>query len=135
MGVTAAVALRQGGGEVEQLLAALDPATPVPVLLELLDTGGGMGIDYGEGCEARPADFVRAAVEEGPLVCPRTKINGDCPVAIAALDVIDGVAKRVDKAVRASLAALSLADLVKQLPGDLKPACAEAQPASPTLAA
>ncbi len=80
-------------------------------------------------------DQVRAAVEEGPLVCPRTKSNGDCPVAIAALDVIDGVAKRVDKAVRASLAALSLADLVKQLPGDLKPACAEAQPASPTLAA
>ena len=30
---------RQGGSEVEQLLAALDPATPVPVLLELLDTG------------------------------------------------------------------------------------------------
>lgn len=32
--------------------------------LELLDTGGGMGIDYGDGCEARPADFVRAAIEE-----------------------------------------------------------------------
>jgi len=30
---------RQGGGEVEQLLAALDPKTPVPTLLELLDTG------------------------------------------------------------------------------------------------
>jgi hypothetical protein len=30
---------RRGGSEVEQLLAALDPATPVPVLLELLDTG------------------------------------------------------------------------------------------------
>lgn len=30
---------RRGGSEVEQLLAALDPSTPVPVLLELLDTG------------------------------------------------------------------------------------------------
>lgn len=30
---------REGGGEVEQLLAALDPATPVATLLELLDTG------------------------------------------------------------------------------------------------
>jgi hypothetical protein len=30
---------RQGGREVEQLLAALEPATPVETLLELLDTG------------------------------------------------------------------------------------------------
>ncbi len=32
--------------------------------LELLDTGGGMGIDYGDGCAARPADFVGAAALE-----------------------------------------------------------------------
>ncbi len=30
--------------------------------LSLLDLGGGMGIDYGEGCGARPADFVAAAI-------------------------------------------------------------------------
>jgi diaminopimelate decarboxylase len=30
--------------------------------LEFVDTGGGFGIDYGEGCAARPADFVRAAL-------------------------------------------------------------------------
>lgn len=29
--------------------------------LELVDTGGGFGIDYGEGCAVRPADFIRAA--------------------------------------------------------------------------
>lgn len=29
--------------------------------LELVDTGGGFGIDYGEGCPARPADFIRGA--------------------------------------------------------------------------
>ncbi len=28
--------------------------------LAFVDTGGGFGIDYGEGCPARPADFIRA---------------------------------------------------------------------------
>ncbi|MBX3232697.1 MAG: diaminopimelate decarboxylase [Labilithrix sp.] len=28
--------------------------------LELVDTGGGFGIDYGEGCPVTPADFIRA---------------------------------------------------------------------------
>jgi diaminopimelate decarboxylase len=28
--------------------------------IELVDTGGGFGIDYGEGCPVRPADFIRA---------------------------------------------------------------------------
>src|SRR5262249_54964114 len=31
--------------------------------LEFVDTGGGFGIDYGAGCAARPADFVRAAID------------------------------------------------------------------------
>ena len=31
--------------------------------LALLDMGGGFGVDYGEGCPARPADFARAAVQ------------------------------------------------------------------------
>src|SRR5207302_962493 len=31
------------------------------VKLAFVDTGGGFGIDYGDGCPARPADFVRAA--------------------------------------------------------------------------
>ncbi|MCC6918832.1 MAG: Rrf2 family transcriptional regulator [Alphaproteobacteria bacterium] len=80
-------------------------------------------------------DQVRGAVDEGPLVCARTKINSDCPVAVAALDVIDSVSKRVDGAVRDSLALLTLADLVKQLPDSLTQACAATPPASPTLAA
>lgn len=28
--------------------------------LEFVDTGGGFGIDYGDGCPVRPADFIRA---------------------------------------------------------------------------
>jgi diaminopimelate decarboxylase len=32
--------------------------------LKYVDTGGGFGIDYGAGCEAKPADFVRAARAE-----------------------------------------------------------------------
>ena len=32
--------------------------------LTFVDTGGGFGVDYGEGCRARPADFVRAAQGE-----------------------------------------------------------------------
>lgn len=96
--------------------------------------GANGGVWLARAPEGIAMDEVREAVEEGSLVCPRTKINGDCPVAVAALDVIDGVAKRVDKAVRASLAALNLADLVKQLPGDPTQACAEVRPASPTLA-
>lgn len=59
---------------------------------------------------------IRQAVDGGSVVCPRANINGDCPVAVAALDVIDGVAKRIDGAVQASLASLTLSDLVKQLP-------------------
>ncbi|MDF2696021.1 MAG: Diaminopimelate decarboxylase, partial [Labilithrix sp.] len=30
-------------------------------VLEMVDTGGGFGIDYGNGCPVRPADFIRAA--------------------------------------------------------------------------
>jgi diaminopimelate decarboxylase len=32
--------------------------------LAFVDTGGGFGIDYGQGCAARPADFVRAVRAE-----------------------------------------------------------------------
>lgn len=30
--------------------------------LEFVDTGGGFGIDYGDGCPVRPADFIRATL-------------------------------------------------------------------------
>jgi diaminopimelate decarboxylase len=39
-------------------------ALPDRGALRFLDTGGGFGIDYGEGCLVTPADFVRAALEE-----------------------------------------------------------------------
>ena len=61
-------------------------------------------------------DCIRQAVDGGPMVCLRANVNGDCPVAVAALDVIDGVSKRIDGAVKASLASLTLSDLVRQLP-------------------
>jgi diaminopimelate decarboxylase len=32
--------------------------------LRFLDTGGGFGIDYGEGCPPRPADFIKAVRKE-----------------------------------------------------------------------
>jgi diaminopimelate decarboxylase len=32
--------------------------------LAFVDTGGGFGVDYGDGCSVRPADFVRAARAE-----------------------------------------------------------------------
>lgn len=92
---------RQGGGEVEQLLAALDPATPVPVLLELLDTG---------------VAYVRRRVAGHPSL-PETVTDdlarsGTRPMRIAvaanpALSpiAIDVLAHDEDAAVRATLAA------------------------------
>ena len=60
-------------------------------------------------------DCVRQAVDDGPVVCCRTNLNDDCPVAQAAAGVINGVAQRVDGAIRASLATLTLADLVVEM--------------------
>ena len=60
-------------------------------------------------------DCIRQAVDGGPVVCSRANVNNNCPVAVAALGVIDGVSKRVDGAVRASLSQLTLSDLVSQM--------------------
>jgi Rrf2 family protein len=60
-------------------------------------------------------DAVRDAVGEGPAVCPRKSVNRACPIAVAALDVIDGLSARMDEALKASLARLTLADLIKDL--------------------
>ncbi|MFT3810457.1 MAG: Rrf2 family transcriptional regulator [Micropepsaceae bacterium] len=66
--------------------------------------------------DAIALDGVRQAVDGSSLVCSRANVNNECPVAVAALGVIDGVAKRVNGAVNASLAELTLKDLVAQLP-------------------
>jgi Rrf2 family protein len=66
-------------------------------------------------------DCVRQAVDDNPVVCCRTNINDDCPMAQAAAGVIDTVSKRVDGAIRASLATLTLDDLVKQLAAPAAP--------------
>ncbi|HEU4536540.1 MAG TPA: diaminopimelate decarboxylase [Polyangiaceae bacterium] len=46
----------------ERLCEAARARPAVGAGLEFLDFGGGFGVDYGEGCAAEPADFVRAAV-------------------------------------------------------------------------
>ena len=63
-------------------------------------------------------DGVRQAVDGQSVVCSRANVNNDCPVAVAALGVIDGVAKRVDGAVRTALAEMTLSDLVRQQPDE-----------------
>jgi DNA-binding IscR family transcriptional regulator len=60
-------------------------------------------------------DAVRDAAGEGPAVCPRKAVNRACPIAVAALDVIDGLSARMDAALKASLARLTLADLIQDL--------------------
>lgn len=92
---------RQGGGEVEQLLAALDPATPVAVLLELLDTG---------------VAYVRRRVAAHPAlpvaVTDALARTGTRPMRIAVAAnpslgpiAVDALSHDSDAAVRAALAA------------------------------
>lgn len=71
--------------------------------------------------EAIALDGVRQAVDGQSVVCSRANVNNDCPVAVAALGVIDGVAKRVDGAVQTALAQMTLSDLVRQLPDEKSP--------------
>ncbi|MFO1235842.1 MAG: Rrf2 family transcriptional regulator [Alphaproteobacteria bacterium] len=77
------------------------------------------GANGGVWLARKPADIaldcVRQAVDDNPVVCCRANVNSDCPVAQAAAGVIDGVARRVDGAIRASLASLTLADLTGQM--------------------
>lgn len=62
--------------------------------LEFVDTGGGFGIDYGEGCPVRPADFIRATraaqrahgLEDLALFCePGRALVGAYGVLLAAI--------------------------------------------------
>lgn len=46
-----------------QLVRGLRDGGKLPALA-FVDTGGGFGVDYGQGCALRPADFVRAARAE-----------------------------------------------------------------------
>lgn len=45
-------------------LFAISAGLPERANFRFLDTGGGFGVDYGEGCNASPADFIRVAREE-----------------------------------------------------------------------
>ena len=49
----------EGGAKV--LFSLAKDALARGIALDYVDTGGGFGIDYGGGCAARPADFVRKA--------------------------------------------------------------------------
>ena len=46
--------------EAARVLFDLTKSVRARFALSFVDTGGGFGIDYGEGCTTRPADFVRA---------------------------------------------------------------------------
>ena len=46
------------------LLAFAEDRARTPHPLRFVDTGGGFGIDYGAGCESRPADFAREIARE-----------------------------------------------------------------------
>lgn len=69
----------------EILLAIAVERRRAGAALELIDFGGGFGIDYGGGCPAKPADFARAAVEllEGSELCGTRLVvePGRCLVA------------------------------------------------------
>ncbi len=60
-------------------------------------------------------DEVRRAAGDGPAVCRRDKVNHACPIAVAALDVIDDLSKRMEGAVEGALARLTLGDLAGAL--------------------
>lgn len=62
--------------------------------LEFVDSGGGFGIDYGDGCPVRPADFVRAARKEQAAaglahlhihIEPGRSLVGACGVLVASI--------------------------------------------------
>jgi DNA-binding IscR family transcriptional regulator len=87
----------------------------------ILDTRPGAhgGVWLSRQAKEISLDCIRQAVAGGPVVCSRANVNNDCPVAVAALGVIDGVSKRIDGAVRASLSQLNLSDLVGQMKAGL----------------
>ncbi|MBP9112525.1 MAG: diaminopimelate decarboxylase [Polyangiaceae bacterium] len=43
---------------------ALELPEPLRSTLQTIDTGGGFGIDYGEGCDVRPKHFIEAVVQK-----------------------------------------------------------------------
>ena len=103
---------RQGGGEVEQLLAALDAATPVPQLLELLDTGVAYVRRRVAAHPALPVDVTDELARTGTRPM-RTAAAANPSLSPIAVDVL---ARDEDAAVRAELAtnpALTPAVLVR----------------------
>lgn len=58
--------------------ALLEVAVGLRRPLDFIDFGGGFGIDYGKGCDAKPADFARAAarlVAASPLAGTRITVE------------------------------------------------------------
>lgn len=103
---------RQGGGEVEQLLAALNPAMPVPELLELLDTGVAYVRRRVAAHPALPEEVTDALAAAGTRPM-RVAVAGNPSLSPIA---IDRLSRDPDVAVRAELAvnpALTPAVLVR----------------------
>ncbi|MFA5884501.1 MAG: hypothetical protein WDA60_11665 [Acidimicrobiia bacterium] len=92
---------RRGGSEVEQLLAALDPKTPVPTLLELLDTGVAYVRRRVAGHPALPTTVTDALASTGTAPM-RTAVAANPALSVAAIELL---ARDPETPVRVELAA------------------------------
>ena len=92
---------RQGAGEVEQLLTALDPKTPLPTVLELLDTSVGYVRRRASSHPALPAAVTDTLAESGTRPI-RVAVAANPSLSHAA---IGALARDPEAAVRAELAA------------------------------
>jgi hypothetical protein len=91
---------RESGGEVEQLLTALDPATPVPQLLALLDTGIAYVRRRVAAHPALPADVTQALAVTGTRPM-RVAVAANPALGPPAVDIL---AQDPEATVRAELA-------------------------------
>jgi hypothetical protein len=78
--------------------------------LELVDTGGGFGIDYGKGCPVKPADFIREARRTRKMLGGGMRQGGI--LAAAGLYAFEhNIARLADDHANARLLAAGLAEL------------------------
>lgn len=117
---------RQGGGEVEQLLAALNPAMPVPDLLELLDTGVAYVRRRAAAHPALPVEVTDALAATGTRPM-RVAVAGNpslSPIAIDRLSRDAEVAVRAELAVNPALTPAVLVRLAHDRAVDVRAAAA-----------
>jgi len=126
---------RQGGGEVEQLLAALNPAMPVPDLLELLDTGVAYVRRRAAAHPAMPVEVTDALAATGTRPM-RVAVAGNpslSPIAIDRLSRDPDVAVRVELAVNPALTPAVLVRLAHDRSVDVRAAAAAHRALTPEV--